>query len=256
MSMTQISSQRLGGDPQCSECGAGQTISFNWRYAEATSRPEMRRDLSVFVNPRPLRYGTLYTCRSCGQAWYLCGDPPFMHFVAKERLPLVEEWDRTPIKLSPRQLYALEGIGRTPPDLYGNGIQFHETPCSVVTREGECINLAVISRQRHAPIEEWRQCRLASEIVEIHPSPHALSLAVRLETTQAEEFRMGFAPTVVVLPSGEELALNWAQHFLVWDQCDASKVVLSSNHFDFRNPAKIYNGTQGVVYFVADEDSG
>lgn len=175
-----------------------------------------------------------------------------MQFVSSERLELVEKWDKAPIRLSASQMVELEDIGCTPPDVYGNGVQFQETPCLVVTKDGETIDLAVVSLQRHAPIEQWRPYRLASDIEEIRLSPFALPLAVRRATARAEEIRMGFSPTLVILPSGEELALNGTNHFLVWNGCDASRVQLSHRGFDMRTPDKVYGGHSGVVYFVAD----
>ena len=95
-----------------------------------------------------------------------------------------------------------------------------------------------------------------TEIAEINPSPYALPLAVRVATSKADEIRMGFAPTMVNLPNGELLALNWSQHFLVKDDIDASKVSLSESRIDMKKPPAVYNGPKDVVYFIADRAPG
>lgn len=252
MSLLQISSNRLGRDPDCQICGAGSTISFNWEYAKTTSRPDAKRDLSIFTHPQELRWGTLFRCASCGQPWYLDGEAQFMNFVPRDRLALIHEWNNHQILIKPELLTKLEMIGRTPPDLYGNGAQFHETPCGVLTKSGERIDLAIVSMQRHAPFEDWRQYRRASEIQDIYPSPYALPLAVRTATSKADEIRMGFAPTLVKMPDGQAIILNWTQNFFVRDGCDAGAIVLSGQHLDMKNPPEIYSPPKNITYFVAD----
>lgn len=256
MPLQNVSIHRLGAPSGCRACGAGSVISFDWQYAQTAPQAEHRRDVSIFIRPAPLRYGTLYECRSCGQPWYLFGDPASMSFVPKERVELIRRWNEREIVLSTGHAAQLQAIGRTPPDVYGNRSQFHETPCAVTTVQGEQLDLSVISIQQHAPYEERRAYRLATDIAEIRPSPSALPLSIRVATSRAEEARMGFAPTLVELPSGDLIALNWTQHFFVREGCSASDVVLSTRRLDLENPPAVYNGTEGVTYFIADRAPG
>jgi hypothetical protein len=251
--MLQVSSRRIGGTPDCTVCGAGSTISFNWQYAR-NAKPEAGRDLSVFVKSRDLRFGALYRCRMCEHPWYLCGAPEMMNSVPRSRVDLIDLWNQAPVALPATVFYNVLAVGSTPPDVYGNGIQYREYPCSVVLHSGEQIQMAVVSFQEHAPFEEWRTYRLASEIAAVSPSPHALPLEVRVATSRAEEVRMGFSPTLVELPTGQTVALNWTQSFFVREGCKASDVKLSSRRLDWKNPPTVYNGTSGVVYFVADHE--
>ena len=175
-----------------------------------------------------------------------------MNFVPRERVGLIQEWNDHPIFIGPEYLAKLEEIGRTPPDLCGNGAQFHETPCGVLTKFGERIDLSIVSVQRHAPFEDWRQYRLASEIETIYPSPYALPLPVRTATSRADEIRMGFAPTVVELPNGQIVILNWTQNFFVREGCDASAIVLSQKRLDMKSSPEIYSPPKNITYFVAD----
>lgn len=275
MSFTQVSASYLGVAPKCKLCGAGSTISFNWSYAKETQRSEQRwaalhklkdsfswltskkeerseRDLSVFVRLRDLRYGALFECQICKQPWYLYGEPEFMNFIPQDRMGIIENWNNQPIAFSQEHLSELRDIGRTPPDIYGNGSQFDQTPCSVTTVSGEQIDLAVVSFQRHAPFEEWRHYRLASEIAQIRPSPYALPLSLRIASSNADEMRMGFAPTCIQAPDGRRLLLNWTQHFLVEAGFDAKTMTLGQWSFDYKNMPRVCNGPQNVVYFVAD----
>ena len=252
MSLLQVSSSRLGHDSDCRICGAGSTISFNWEYAKTTERPDARRDLSIFVSPQEMRWGTIYQCSNCGQPWYLDGNAQFMNFVPRERIRLIQEWNERPILIGSEHLSKLKEIGRTPPDLYGNGAEFNETPCGVLTKSGERIDVAIVSIQRHAPFEDWRQYRLASEIESIYSSPYALPLHVRVATSRADEIRMGFAPTLVELPNGQVVVLNWRQNFFVREDIDAGAIMLSQKRLDMKSPPEIYSPPKNITYFAAD----
>jgi hypothetical protein len=255
MSLTPISTERTGRKPHCTYCGAGSTISFNWEYAGAYSKGTPRRDLAVFAEVQALRHGTLHRCTACGQVWYRYGRPEFMHVVSKDRISLIQRWNQKPILLTAAQRSQLAEIGATPPDLYGNGSQYQETPCAVTTAEGERFEMAIVSVQAHAPFEDGRPVRLASEIVEIFPSPHALPLNVRVRSSQAEEIRMGLSPTMVEAPDGAVLMLNGVHHFFVRESCMASEVRLSRASLSMSNPPAFYSGVEKVLYFVADPDA-
>lgn len=236
----------------CSACAAGSLLSFDWDYAQTTERPEEIEDLAVFEPTKQLRYGTLYHCRVCGQSWYLYGTPARMNFVLQEKLAFIEQWQKHPQRLNRSLLKALKKIGPTPPDIYSNGSEYEMTPCMVVTKKGEKIELALVCKQKHAPYEEWREVRFASEIAEIHPSPYALPRAIREATAEAEEIRMSFAPTLIKLPDESYVVLNWTENFFVWPNCPAGEVRLGPIPFDWDVPYEFYMGTPNVVYFVAD----
>lgn len=235
----------------CQSCGAGEIYSFSWEQAQSGPYPQMRRDVSVFVRPRQLRHGALYECASCGQRWYLYGQPAIMNIVPRQRLELIERWNAQPITLQQEHLDQLLAIGQTPPYPYGISRQCQETPCSVTTSDGEQIDLAIVSLQRHAPFEESRNYRLGSEIATVRPSPHALPLAVRIASSRADEVRMGFSPTVIDLPDSGLLALNGRASFLLWPGCNSPEVVVSSRKVDWSSPPAVYREPKAVC-FVAD----
>ncbi len=190
MTIEILSTERIGYGGDCRLCGTGRLTSFNWPHAQ--KHPEAL-NLYVYEFSKKLRTGSLFKCKSCNHPWYLDENELFMHSVPMERLKLIEEWNAKPIILSAEHTHILKEIGATPPDVYGNGRQYAQTPCKVITKSDEVFSFAIISQQQHAPFEEYRKYRLASEIQDIQASPFALALEVRLATTQAEEIRNGFA---------------------------------------------------------------
>lgn len=242
---------RLEGTVACQGCHAGHLVGFN--RAQASDRDPAMPVRSGFEVSRPLRSGALYRCKRCDRPWYLSITTGLMSLVPDERMALILAWDRSRILLSPSVTARLGQIGPTPPDQYGNGGEYRETPCGVVTTAGERIDLAVVSLQSHAPFEPWRRCRLGSEIADVYPSPHALPLAVRRATAQAEEIRMGYAPTLVEAPGGRILVLNWRSSFLVMDGIEAPQVRLLQRRSGIQaTPEMIAPPPGEVTYFIAD----
>ena len=271
-----LSRSRSGVPATCKLCLAGKLDSFNWTNAKSTwakakfnqtdakfyeagtkANAGTTREINVpppgaFVIFQSLRYGTLYRCKICGEVWYLDGTEGMMSFVQQARVPLILKWSEQEIVLSETILAKLDAIGRTPPDIFGNGCQYSETPCGVQTILGESIDLAVVSFQQHAPFESWRESRLGSEIADVYESPYALPLDVRIATSQADELRMGFAPTTVEVPDGRQFTLNWRPNFWARSDCRASDVKLSRQPVDWANLPEGVPTPTNIAYFVAD----
>lgn len=252
MSIEKISSRQIGKEAKCSFCQAGSTISFSWQYALKNSKSDLPKNKELYINPQKLKTGTLFQCNSCGAHWYLDADEQFMNHVKEEKLDIINSWSDTSLKLSADQIEALNSIGMTPPDLYGNGSKFKETPCQVKTKNGELFECAIVTIQSHAPFEEWREYRLSSEIEEISISPYALPLDVRLATTQADEIGMGFAPTLVELSNDQGMVLNWTNNFLKIKGVNTSDTKVSKGRANTSNMPAIYQSTEKVIYFVVD----
>ena len=250
MSTEQISTKQMEEGSYCSSCQAGITISFNWKYAHENDDPDLPNIKDLYINAEKLTEGTLFQCRYCGSYWYLDPEERFMNHVKNEKLDIMRLKNNSHQALSPQNLEMLNKIGSTPPDIYGNGSQFKETPCQVKTKKGEIIECAIISMQSHAPFESWRDYRLASEIDEISTSPYALPLNVRIATTEAQEVGMGFAPTRVKLSNGEDMILNWTTNFLKIDGVDTAQTKVSNERFDISNMPDVYRAKEEIVYFV------
>ncbi len=244
-----ISTKRLGYEPDCRICGAGSLTNFNWLYAQ--NHPHAH-NLYAYESSKKLRIGSLFKCKSCSHPWYLDKDELFMNSVPLEKLELIEEWNISPIHLTNEQLEILTKIGSTPPDIYGNGRQYRQTPCRVVAKTGEIFNFAIISQQQHTPFEEHRKYRLVTEIQDIQPSPCALPLEVRIATTQAEEMSYGFAPTVVEKPNGDRMILNWTQDFYDRTDCLAADIKIAKDYKVSDCLSNIFDLSAEITYFLAD----
>lgn len=251
---------RLGAPVACELCLAGRLMSFNWARANDHGP---RGDLkpggftspgrSAFDVSQPLRHGTLYRCKACGRSWYLDGDTDMMSLVPEDRVSLILAWNQHAIFLSKGISAKLDAIGRTPPDKYGNGREYREIPCGVITTSGEHVDLAIVSFQSHAPFEPWRHCRLGSEISDVYPSPYALPLPVRIATSEADETRMGLAPTVIEMPNDRLFILNWRPNFLVKDGLRAGDARVSRRRLGSGETPEIVSApTKEVVYFIVD----
>ena len=257
--MSQVNpTSRPGPMPDCPTCLAGALLSFSWDFAQKqsislTAAPAFAMpNVAAFTSPEPLRQGTLYRCRACNRCWHLDAAKRMMSHVLEARVPLIRAWSREAIMLSQVFRSQLESIGPTPSDIYGNGREYVETPCSVVTKDGERIDIAVLSNQTHAPFEQSRRYRLGSEIAEIYSSPFALPLDVRVATSQAQELRMGFAPTLVETEDHRLFILNWRESFFVKDGCDPTRVKVSPRGVDLSQMPEIVAPPAEITYFVAD----
>lgn len=198
----------------CPACRAGGLISFSWPDPPNYDDDKHWRPMESLQADRPLRYGTLYRCLACARPWHLNGAGNRMTIVPEGRLELVLAWNAAEIMLPDAVLEALGEIGPTPPDIYGNRRDYVEIPCGVLTRSGERVDVAIVSIQQDAPVDEWRPSRLGSEIASVYPSPLALPLEVRLACTEAPERAMGFAPTLIEMPDGKRFTLNGTPDFL------------------------------------------
>lgn len=253
-SFTVLGTSRLGIDPNCVECGAGGTISFNWDFLRERSNAEDRVRISNYLPWLKLRRGQLFRCKICEQVWHLDGAEQIMTHVSSDRLPLVLDWNRAPISLSEEVAAVLADIGATPPDIYGNGIERRVTPCSITTQSCEVVDPAMICVQLDAPVQDYMQFRLGHEVSSVQPSPHSLPLDVRLETSRAHEMRMGFSPTLIELPDGKKFVLNGMTSFLVEPGYKANEAKLTMGSYFKEEVPPTFTTTPAITYFIVDGD--
>jgi len=214
--------------------------------------------LAEFINPHPLKVGTLFECSTCGSHWYMEYEENYIDYIDDSWMPKILEWSSSHLVLTEQQEQLLEDIGSTP---FREGYvksRENDTPCTVRTKSGELFEFAIISKMVNAPYAQMIDYRLASEIEEISASQYALPLQIRTATAKAREISMGYAPTDVVLSNGHSLILNLTVNFLKLPGVDATKTSLFrhwTQYFDlktlFEKP-KIYSGEYDIVYFVAD----
>jgi hypothetical protein len=253
---TSLGSSRLGAEPSCTACGAGAQIGFNWEYYQQHNDPEHRERIAVLAPWQNLRRGWLYRCGSCQEVWHLDGSSSWMTHVSSERLPLVLEWNRAPIQLSDDMEAALAGIRPTPPDMYGNGKERRVTPCKVTSHSGQLFEVAMVCVQLDAPVQDWMQFRLGSEIAEIADSDFALPFDVRLASSRAEEIRMGFSPSLIEMPDGKRFVLNGMTNFMVEGGYRASDSRVVEGNYFREEPRPQFLQQPDIVYFVVDGDPG
>jgi hypothetical protein len=253
---TTVGTSRLGVDPSCTACGAGEVVSFNWAFAhERRSLEDMER-IAPLVRWKSLRRGELYRCDVCDEFWHLDGSGQTMTHVSSTRLTLILAWDREPIKLADDLDARLEQIGPTPPDVYGNCSDRRVTPCKVVTTAGEKVDPAMICFQLDAPVQDYMHFRLGSEVAGIEVSQLALPLDVRLASSRAEEMRMGFSPSLIVMPDGKKYVLNGMTSFMSESGQNASDARVFEGSFFTEDPAPPFLRSPDITYFVVDGDPG
>jgi hypothetical protein len=225
-------------------------VSFNWSFAQKNSDMPVA---TAFVCKQSLKSGSLYQCRFCDTYWYLDADESFMYHVTDQDLPRVLDWNAQEFALTTEQYSALEQIGAASCDIGISKQQNARIPCRITTHNGQVFDYAVVSIQNHPPLIPFvtEEYFFATDIVKIEPSPYALPLSVRRAAIEAEEIRMCFAPTVILLPNGDKLVLNDAEDFFVQDGVDTTQIVVSSDRDDpYAFP--IYQFDQKITCFIAD----
>lgn len=253
---TTVGTSRLGAEPNCIVCGAGATVFFNWAFAHERGSPEDIERVAPFVRWKLLRRGSLYRCNSCNEVWHLDGADQTMTYVSSARLPLVLEWDRQPITLPEEMGARLEEIGHTPPDVYGNGSGQRVTPCKVITIAGEEVDPAMVCIQLDAPVQEYMETRLGSEISSISNSSFALPLDVRLASSRAHETRMGFSPSLIEMADGKRFVLNGRTSFMAESSYDAAQARIAEGDYFAENTPPAFAQVPAITYFVVDGEPG
>jgi hypothetical protein len=251
-----LGTHRLGAEPHCKVCNAGALISFNWSSAQKSDRREYTEIVAHLIYWKSLRRGSLYRCSGCHEVWHLDGANEAMTHVSPARLSLVEQWGEKTIALSEKVQTQIERIGPTPPDLYGNGDQKRVTPCKVTTSSGEEIDPAMVCVQLDAPVQDHIQARLGSDIFSVSNSAFALPLDVRLASSQADEMRMGFYPSLIEMPDGKKFVLNGMTSFMDEPGYEAETARVAGGSYFSESPPPPIAKAPTVTYFVVDGDPG
>jgi hypothetical protein len=257
--MEPISTERLGGRfGSCRFCDARPITSFNWRVADGPRFAELLAIRSRLAREATLKWGTLLRCPECRQAWYLDGDGATATRVLAADEPLLRQWSRAPITLSESHLAVLSRIRAAGPDVYGNGRGYLTFPCAIRWSDGSLSDPAVLVVTTHPPVEgpSGRQ-RLFDPAAVILESEYALPLDVRLETRQADELRMGFAPTAVEDGAGRLFLLNGSADVFDHGEAKGRDIRLTSRSWSMDTLPPIASPPSGrVTYVFADRPSG
>ena len=238
--------------PGCPHCDGRPVVMFNWKMAHEKKGHEIDKYVTYLQRERPLKTGSLYGCPTCDAKWYLDINEEMMWAIPTSRLGLLDEWNRKVLVPPQPLMKQLQRIGATPPDYYGNGRRYVCIPCVVLTTSGERIERALVSFQPTPPIEEWRSnVRLLDDVASIEESQFALPREVRAATTNADEVRMGFAPTAIQGPHGEQFLLNWSVNFFQVGRLKGQNISLSPAR-PKEMPEVVSEDPKVITYFVGD----
>lgn len=233
---------------KCESCQ--NTIGYSTDISLPFGRPSLGQNPQL-KELKPLRYGSIHRCTKCASLWFHDPDRNWMQRTPKDRLDLILAWNEREVRMSRNNIFILKNIGQTHADIYGNGNQYEEFPCRVITNKGEQTNLAIISFQKHPPFEENRTYRLASEIIQVMESPCALPLDVRHASTQAQELRMGFSP-LIIESTGQCYTLNGTTNFFSKRDVETKEITVSKKKVSLHELPPIASEPANITYFVAD----
>lgn len=218
-------------EERCSGCGAPDGyINMDWAAARTGTNPETAAIAEHIEYVRELKFGQLHRCRVCGEWWYLNDARSTIERVRPERRAIVRAWDGCRTAPSPEVFAALDRIGATEADQYGNGRGELKVPCRIAWAGESTDDPCVFVITKRPPIDDWfARCKLFRPDARVLPSKFALPAEVRLQTLRAEEIRMLYAPTVVVADSGQRLIINWSANVLHHSDVVGSRVRLATD---------------------------
>ena len=236
----------------CEHCLRGRVNTVRWREHAETRPQEHRAMVEALESRGSLRSGQLYQCRHCHLYWYIKSGETLAFAVPDSRIGLVEQWGQGNILLSPDMSEILSKIGRTPRNQYDAGPRVRDTPCAVLTDDGEWIECAIIRFQRDPPTDTSIIQRLATDIAEIHPSRYALPLDIRTASASASEVGYGYAPTDFIMPDRTVYTGNWTLNFFVHDCHPATEARLLETTSAVPKSWWRMHEPSAISYFIAD----
>jgi DNA-directed RNA polymerase subunit RPC12/RpoP len=238
--------------PGCPSCDGKGFIDFNWEFANEREDNEISKYPKYLQFESDLRIGQLYYCPYCEQRWFLDGEEKWISIVPSDRLQYIEKWNSKSLQFSDAELVQLKAIGATPPDLYGNGKEVISIPCEVTDKSGNVYKKAMIRFQSRPPIDDWQKnWHFSDEIESFRASDLCLNQNVRVASSQSKEIRMGFAPTKVQDPKGNQYLLNWTTNFFDYKGVKGKEIVLSEM-VTKEMPPIVSEAAFDIEYFIAD----
>ncbi|QDT94815.1 hypothetical protein V144x_02470 [Gimesia aquarii] len=207
--------------------------------------PDTALIASKLQHNRALKFGHLYQCSECKLHWFLDDDGLNMHGVTLDKIDLLFEWSDSKYIPTVNQFKILNEIGATGADQYGNGRGTLYIPCRIDTVSGNSIDKALVLITKKPPIDDWRQTIiLGNAVSDIEPSDYALPLTVRLANLNADEIRMGFAPTAVQSKDDRYFILNWTPYFFFYGPLLGKDISLCNAEFCYSSDIPIYQGIE------------
>jgi hypothetical protein len=238
----------------CPVCDDPPYLSLNVRHAREHGDTKAREFVRTIERVRPIKHGHLCQCPLCDQQWVLDETESVIERVPRGREQIVQEWDSEQLPIAEDQLAILEQIGGTGADRYGNGRERIEIPCAVTLEDGTVHDPAIVWITKKPPIQDhFPDVRLFDHVRAVAPTEYALPLDVRLLTLAAHEIRMGFAPTAVQGPAGQEYVLNWSRSLFSYRGVKGNCIRPASDNLQFNESTPIVPPIEmTTVHFYAD----
>ena len=224
-----------------------KTLCSHCERPDASSYSRWNRNdpfIRAFNTEMTMSFGDLVSCPKCKSKWMKLSNPRdknsnyvSLDFISDESVKKLEDWELMDLKVTDEQKKVLKEIGATPPDAYTNGSEFIRFPCKCILKDGRKLDMCILEFRRVMPeTDEEDEPIFLNDVKEILPSEYTLSKSVRYATTQAEEIRNSYAPTVVKLPTGGKYIFNWTNHFFATTKIKGSEItqVLKENPFDVK----------------------
>lgn len=243
--------RELANKPGCARCDRSGRTVLQWDEILKSGEHPLAKYRQYIIMKKRLRFGTLYGCSRCAAQWVLDDRSRNMIPVPKNRLELLSAWCDKPQSLPRGLLKKALAIGAVRYD------DFYYTPFRMIPPDGEPLDHCVISFQAGPPIDDWRRnVRLASEIGDILPSPHALPRTVREATADNWDAPYsGYGGAIASTPENEYLHIHCGAQFTDLVGIDPRGLRLVKHPDKIPEKARIRqvpNRQNRITFFVAD----
>ena len=250
-----LQTNALGGPAgACPYCDEHAVFAFNWACARTGKDPRLSALRSHLKREERLKFGRLYRCPDCDQAWYLDASAAMATRVPRAREALLRDWSSEPLPLTAPFAAALGAIGSVAGDRYGDRRVTDRIPCSIQFSDGAIEDPCLVLVTDFPPIlETLTRVRLFRHVAQVRETEFALPLTVRSATRSAEERNMGFAPTAVEDPSGRMFLLNWSADVFDYDGVRGKDIQLSDRPWPVNpRPPVVSEPRDRITYVFVD----
>ncbi len=194
-------------DPKCPRCADSKTL-----YTLIKEKPDQEakylRDLRLV---QKIKIGNLFVCPACSSYWFHevnSGEKEYLTYISEKAFRLLKMWGAAPQKFSEDNLKALQAIGATPPDIYGNGSEHVSVPCKCYFDDGTSNDKCIVRFMKKPLIGTDWNYGLAENVVKIEPSIYGVTKELRLALSLSSEVRMGYSPSRVKTTTNEFYIIN------------------------------------------------
>lgn len=240
------------GCPNCK--GTENVIMFNWKLACEGRTNEYTKYVKSIKKVEKLKFGWLYECLNCQQKWFLSDNKQTMTRIPKEKEDIFYIWKIKKNEVNNQLLKSLIKIMANPPDLYGNVEDYIRVPCKVILKTGEEIDFSYVQFQKSPPVEPYYDnIRFIDEIESVVSSDYVLNNEIRVASVNAQEIRMGFAPTLIKTLDEKYFIVNWSSDFFEYGSFKGKDMLLAECDLNMAQlPPIVDTKRNRITYFIGD----